>query len=152
MRLRMGVGVTVGVAALATAVLVGPNANASQADVVRPCSPGVTSVGTGTLGTPWILKAQFDNDGAQPVVGVEFEINTRQAGQPWNIQLADNGFVFFDKTVTSGATGVTAMGMTPIQPGTDQALTANAVDLNDGEHINAQVILPGPPPSRCGVR
>ena len=142
MRLHtFGVAMTVG-AALATAVLVGPTATAGQIDATHPCSPGVTATGTGTLGTPWILKAQSDQAGATgTVVGAEFEINT-PAGRQWSIQLADDGFVFFNKVVTSGATGATAIGQTPAQPGNDQVITATADDLGDGEHINATVVLP----------
>jgi hypothetical protein len=92
------------------------------------------------------------DDGAKPgvVVGEEFEVNTGVAGQQWSVQLADNGLVFFNQTVTSTAAGIKAMSQTPDQNNTDQIMTATAVNLGNGEKVNARLDLPGPPPPACG--
>ena len=155
MRLRtLGVGLTMGAAALATAVIAGPNAYASHGGGGgggRPCGLAVTGTGNGTLGSPWTDKTMYDDDGAVPgvVVGEEFEINT-PAGQQWSVQLADNGLVFFNKVVVADAAGIKAMSQTPDQNRTDQVMTATAVNLGNGEKVNAQLLLPGPPPPTCG--
>lgn len=161
MRLRnLGVGLAVGTAAIATALFVGPNAYASHGGGggggggggTRPCGQPVSTMGAGSLGTGWTLKSMYDDDGATPgvVVGEEFQINTEAAGQQWTIQLADNGLVFFNQTVTSTAAGITAMSKTPDQPPGDQIMTAHAVNIASGEVISASVDLPGPPPPQCG--
>lgn len=149
MRLRtLGVGLTIGAAAIATTMLVGPNAHASG----RPCGDGVSTVGHGTLGSPFTLKSKYDDDGPVPgvvVVGEEFEINT-PAGQVWNVQLADNGLIFFNQPVTADAQGLKAMGQTTAQKG-NQVMTAHAVNTANGEVVDGSVTLLGPPPPRCGT-
>jgi hypothetical protein len=106
--------------------------------------------GHGTLGSSSTLKSMYDDDGAVPgvVAGEEFEINTEAVGQQWTVQLADNGFVFFNQTLTSDAAGIKAMGMTPAQPG-KQVMTAHAVNDGNGEIVDGTVTL-DPPPARCG--
>jgi hypothetical protein len=148
MRLRiLAAGLTIGAAALATTMVAGPNAYASHG---RPCGDPVSTTGHGTLGSPFTLKSMYDDDGTQPgvVVGEEFEINTEAAGQQWTVQLADNGLVFFNQTLTSTAAGIKAMGQTPAQPG-DQVMTAHAKNLGNGETVDGTVKL-GPPPPACG--
>ena len=155
---KRGAGIALGAAALATAVLVGPNAYASNGGGDggggggRPCGPTHSTQGKGSQGTGWTLKSKYDDDGAKPgvVVGEEFQINTEAAGQQWHVQLADNGVVFFDKILTSTAAGITAMSNTPDQGGVDQVMTADATNLGDGEQIHASVTDPGPPPPACG--
>lgn len=154
---KRGAGIVVVAAALATAVLAGPNAYASGGGGGggggnRPCGPTHSTQGKGSQGTAWTLKSKYDDDGAQPgvVVGEEFQINTEAAGQQWHVQLADNGVVFFDKILTSTAAGITAMANTPDQGGVDQVMTAVATNLGDGEGIHASVTDPGPPPAACG--
>jgi len=159
MRFRnQAAGLAVGAAVVATAVLAGPSAYASGGGGGggggggRPCGPTHSTSGVGSLGTTWTLKSKYDDDGAKPgvVVGEEFQINTEAAGQVWHVQLADNGFVFFDKVLTSDAAGITAMSNTPDRGQVDQVMTANATRLSDGETISGSVTDPGPPPPACG--
>jgi len=101
--------------------------------------PGSTS-GTGTLGSPWTLKSQHDDDGPGPVVGEEVEIKT-PAGHVWTVTLADNGTPFFSQDVTADATGLLAMSKTA-DLGIDQVMSAHAVDKATGEVVDGAVDLP----------
>ena len=131
MRLRnLGVGLTVGAAAIATTLFLGSNAYASHGGGGggRPCGEPVTGSGHGTLGSPWTDKSMYDDDGpvqGAVVVGEEFEINTGGvAGQQWHVVLADNGHVFFDQIVTSTTAGIKAMSQSPLQGTGNQNMTA----------------------------
>lgn len=154
MRLRiLGTGLAIGAAVVATTVLGGPNAYASHGGGGgggRPCGPATSTSGHGTLGSGFTLKSMYDDDGATPgvVVGEEFEIKTKAAGQHWTVQLADNGLVFLNQNLISDANGIKAMGQTPAQPG-DQVMTAHAVDTDNGETVDGKVTL-DPPPAACG--
>jgi hypothetical protein len=156
MRLRiLGSGLAISAAAIAATVLVGPNAYASHGGGGgggggRPCGTDMATAGNGTLGSAFTLKSMYDDDGAVAgvVVGEEFEINTEAVGQHWNVQLADNGTVFFNQNLISDPTGIKGMSMTPAQPG-DQVMTAHALNTDNGETVDGTVTL-GPPPARCG--
>ncbi|WP_328519735.1 hypothetical protein [Kribbella sp. NBC_00359] len=102
--------------------------------------PAVSTSGTGTLGSPWTLKSQHDDDGPGPVVGEEFEIKT-PAGHVWTVTLADNGTSFFSQDVTADATGLKAMSKTA-DLGIDQHMSAHAVDKATGEVVDGAVDLP----------
>ena len=106
----------------------------------RKLGPAVSTSGTGTLGSPWTLKSQHDDDGPGPVVGEEFEIKT-PAGHVWTVTLADNGTPFFSQDVTADATGLKAMSKAA-DTGTDQHMTAHAVDKATGEVVDGAVDLP----------
>lgn len=115
----------------------------------QACLPPPAATGTGTLGTPWLLKAMYDRNAASAVViGVEFEINTAVAGQVWAVTFADNGTAFFSSNVTSTATGVREVLMTPYPGGTSH-VTVHAVNQQTGEVIDGAVTLP-PAPATCG--
>jgi hypothetical protein len=106
----------------------------------RKLGPAVSTSGTGTLGSPWTLKSQHDDDGPGLVAGEEFEINT-PAGHVWTVTLADNGNPFFSQDVTADATGLKAMSKAA-DTGTDQHMTAHAVDKATGEVVDGAVDLP----------
>jgi hypothetical protein len=106
----------------------------------RRLGPAVSTSGTGTLGSPWTLKSQHDDDGPGPVVGEEFQINT-PAGHVWTVTLADNGTPFFSQDVTADATGLLAMSKTA-DLGIDQHMSAHAVDKATGEVVDGAVDLP----------
>jgi hypothetical protein len=106
----------------------------------RNLGPAVSTSGTGTLGSPWTLKSQHDDDGPGLVAGEEFEINT-PAGHVWTVTLADNGTPFFSQDVTADATGLKAMSKAA-DTGTDQHMTAHAVDKATGEVVDGAVDLP----------
>jgi len=106
----------------------------------RKLGPAVSTSGTGTLGSPWTLKSQHDDDGPGPVVGEEFEIKT-PAGHVWTVTLADNGTPFFSQDVTADATGLKAMSKTA-DLGIDQHMSAHAVDKATGEVVDGAVDLP----------
>jgi hypothetical protein len=106
----------------------------------RKLGPAVSTSGTGTLGSPWTLKSQHDDDGPGLVAGEEFEINT-PAGHVWTVTLADNGTPFFSQDVTADATGLKAMSKAA-DTGTDQHMTAHAVDKATGEVVDGAVDLP----------
>jgi hypothetical protein len=106
----------------------------------RKLGPAVSTSGTGTLGSPWTLKSQHDDDGPGLVAGEEFEINT-PAGHVWTVTLADNGKPFFSQDVTADATGLKAMSKAA-DTGTDQHMTAHAVDKATGEVVDGAVDLP----------
>jgi hypothetical protein len=115
----------------------------------QACLPPPAATGTGTLGTPWVLKAMYDRNAAGSVViGVEFEISTAVAGQVWAVTFADNGTAFFSGNVTSTATGLREVLMTPYPGGTSH-LTVHAVNQQTGEVIDGAVTLP-PAPATCG--
>jgi hypothetical protein len=106
----------------------------------RPGGPAVSTSGVGSLGSPWTLKSQHDDDGPGPVVGEEFEIKT-PAGHVWNVTFADNGVVFFHGDVTATATGLLAMAKAPDQ-GIDQTMSVVALDEGTQETIGGQVVVP----------
>ena len=106
----------------------------------RKLGPAVSTSGTGTLGSPWTLKSQHDDDGPGLVAGEEFQINT-PAGHVWTVTLADNGTPFFSQDVTADATGLKAMSKAA-DTGTDQHMTAHAVDKATGEVVDGAVDLP----------
>jgi hypothetical protein len=114
----------------------------------RPCGPGVSISGVGSLGSPFTLKSKHDDDGpgGSQVVGEEFEINV-PAGQVWQITFADNGIVFFDQLSTSTAAGIREVHAAPNQPGS-QHMTIHAVNTITGEVIDGAVdVAPAP---NCG--
>ena len=132
-------------AAVALSMLAAPAAFAQGGDGGgggggRRLGPAVSTSGTGTLGSPWTLKSQHDDDGPGPVVGEEFQINT-PAGHVWTVTLADNGTPFFSQDVTADATGLLAMSKTA-DLGIDQHMSAHAVDKATGEVVDGAVDLP----------
>lgn len=149
MRRTFMAGILVAGAIGSTLAFAGP-ASASG----RPCGPGVSTSGFGTLGSAYTLKSKHDDDGpgGTLVVGEEFEINV-PAGQVWQVTFADNGTVFFDQPSTSQpATSTTPAGIrevhaAPNQPGT-QHMTVHAVSNLTGETIDAFVDVP--PAPNCG--
>ncbi|MCU7724952.1 hypothetical protein ODJ79_14590 [Actinoplanes sp. KI2] len=114
----------------------------------RPCSPGFSTIGVGSQGSPYILKAKQDDDepGGSPVVGEEFEIKV-PAGQVWQVTFADNGVIFFDQPSTSTVDGIREVHAAPSQPGT-QHMTVHSVSRATGEVIDAFVDVPAAP--NCG--
>jgi hypothetical protein len=106
----------------------------------RKGGPAVSTSGVGTQGSPWTLKSAHDDDGPGPVLGEEFEIDT-PAGHVWTVTLADNGTPFFSQDVTADATGLKAMSKAA-DTGTDQHMTAHAVDKATGEVVDGAVDLP----------
>jgi hypothetical protein len=126
-------------AAVALGMLAAPAAFA-QGGGGRRLGPAVSTSGTGTLGSPWTLKSQHDDDGPGPVVGEEFQIKT-PAGHVWTVTLADNGTPFFSRDVTADATGLLAMSKTA-DLGIDQHMSAHAVDKATGEVVDGAVDLP----------
>jgi hypothetical protein len=114
----------------------------------RPCGPGVSMDGKGTLGSPYTLKSKHDDDGPNgtQVVGEEFEIGT-PAGRVWHVTFADNGVVFFDADQTATVDGLRSQAAAPNQPGT-QHMTVHAVDRTTGEVIDGAVDVP--PAPNCG--
>jgi hypothetical protein len=106
----------------------------------RRLGPPVATSGVGTLGSPWTLKSQHDDDGPGLVAGEEFEIGT-PAGRVWTVTFADNGVVFFHQDVTAGTAGLRAMSKAPDQ-GVDQVMSVDAVDRTTGEVIDGSVDLP----------
>ena len=131
-------------AAVALGMLAAPSAFAqgggSGSGSGRRLGPAVSTSGTGTLGSPWTLKSQHDDDGPGPVVGEEFQIKT-PAGHVWTVTLADNGTPFFSQDVTADATGLLAMSKTA-DLGIDQVMSAHAVDKATGEVVDGAVDLP----------
>jgi hypothetical protein len=135
-------------AAVALGMLAAPSAFAQGGDSGggsgsgsgRRLGPAVSTSGTGTLGSPWTLKSQHDDDGPGPVVGEEFQIKT-PAGHVWTVTLADNGTPFFSQDVTADATGLLAMSKTA-DLGIDQHMSAHAVDKATGEVVDGAVDLP----------
>jgi hypothetical protein len=133
-------------AAVALSMLAAPAAFAQGGDGGggggggRRLGPAVNTSGTGTLGSPWTLKSQHDDDGPGLVAGEEFQINT-PAGHVWTVTLAGNGTPFFSQDVTADATGLTAMSKAA-DTGTDQHMTAHAVDKATGEVVDGAVDLP----------
>src|SRR3954451_6241810 len=81
-------------AAVALSMLAAPAAFAQGGGGGRKLGPAVSTSGPATLGSPWTLKSQHDDDGPGLVAGEEFEINT-PAGHVWTVTLADNGTPFF---------------------------------------------------------
>lgn len=136
-------GVVVAGALGSVLTLTGP-ASASA----RPCSPGVSTHGVGSLGSPYTLKSMHDDDGpgGSQVVGEEFEINV-PAGQVWQVTFADNGVVFFDQPSTASAAGIREVHAAPNQPGTKH-MTVHSVSAGTGEVIDAFVDVP--PGPNCG--
>jgi hypothetical protein len=116
----------------------------------RRCGPASSTNGVGSLGTLWTLKSMHDDDGPGGtfVVGEEFEINTQIAGQVWSITFADNGLVFFTADDVSTATGIREVHPTANQPGTNQHMTAHAVNRTTGEVIDGAVDVA--PVAACG--
>ncbi len=106
----------------------------------RRLGPPVSTSGVGSLGSPWTLKSQHDDDGPGLVAGEEFEITT-PAGHVWAVTLADNGVPFFSQDVTADATGLKAMSKAPDQ-GIDQIMSVHAVDAGTHEVIDGSVDLP----------
>ena len=75
----------------------------------RPCGPGVSTNGVGTLGSPYTLKSKHDDDGpgGSLVVGEEFEIKV-PLGQVWQVTFADNGNTYpASSATTTGPASVT---------------------------------------------
>lgn len=114
----------------------------------RPCGPGVSTLGVGSLGSPYVLKSKHDDDGpgGSLVVGEEFEINV-PAGQVWQVTFADNGVVFFDAPSTATVGGIREVHAAPNQSGT-QHMTVHSVSARTGEVIDAFVDVP--PAPNCG--
>ncbi|PPK65188.1 hypothetical protein V5P93_003625 [Actinokineospora auranticolor] len=152
MRMRVPTAVvTVGVLAL-----VGVTATATAAEAKdRPCGQAARAQGVGGNGTPWTLKSMYDDDGPVPgalVVGEEFEIATRGAGQHWTVTFTDNDVVFFtNPDDVSTPTGLREVHMTPAARNTVEHMRAHAVRHDTGEVIDGTVVLP-PAPARCGNR
>lgn len=121
---------------------------AAPASASRPCGPGVSTSGVGSLGSAYTLKSKHDDDGpgGSLVVGEEFEIGV-PAGQVWRVTFADNGVVFFDQPSTATATGIREVHAAPNQPGT-QHMTVHSVSALTGEVIDAFVDVP--PAPNCG--
>jgi len=132
--------VALGMLAAPTAFAQGGSGGGSGSGSGRRLGPAVSTSGTGTLGSPWTLKSQHDDDGPGLVAGEEFEINT-PAGHVWTVTLADNGTPFFSQDVTADATGLKAMSKAA-DTGTDQHMTAHAVDKATGEVVDGAVDLP----------
>jgi hypothetical protein len=134
---------------LSVAPAMAQGGSGSGSVAAQPCLPPPVATGTGTHGTPWVLKAMYDRNAAGAVViGVEFEINTAAAGQVWAVTFADNGTAFFSGNVTSTATGVQEV-LTTLYPGGTSHLTVHAVNQQTGEVIDGAVTLP-PAPATCG--
>jgi hypothetical protein len=114
----------------------------------RPCGPGVSTSGHGSLGSAWTLKSKHDDDGpgGTQVVGEEFEIKV-PAGQTWDVTFADNGVIFFQGPSISTADGIREQHAAPNQPGT-QHMTVHAVSEGTGEVIDGSVDVP--PAPNCG--
>jgi hypothetical protein len=151
MRMRiLAVALAAGAVALTTTVITGTAATAVPAK--RPCGPAVMTSGTGTLGTGWTLKSQYDDDGPNPgglVAGEEFQINTEGAGQHWTVVLSDNGTAFFtNNDDVSTATGINETHPNPTFHHTNNVMSAHAVRHDTGEVIDGSVTLP-PAPAAC---
>jgi hypothetical protein len=131
------------VAAVAMLALAGP-AGASG----RPCGPGASTHGFGSMGSAYTLKSKHDDDGpgGSQVVGEEFEIAV-PAGQVWTVVFADNGQQFFAQPVLSTADGLRAQAAAPNQPG-NQTMSVHAVSEITGEVIDASLVVP--PAPNCG--
>ncbi|MGV9294803.1 hypothetical protein [Amycolatopsis sp. NPDC003676] len=138
------IAATTVVAGLLSLVVTG-NAEAS-----RRCGPTSEADGAGSMGTSWTLKSKHDDDGpgGSFVVGEEFEIHTNVPGQVWSITFADNGQIFFTGDDVSTATGIREQHPTANHPGTNQHMTAHAVNHTTGEVIDAAVDV-APVPA-CG--
>ncbi|KJE19855.1 hypothetical protein FF36_05842 [Frankia torreyi] len=106
----------------------------------RRLGPAVETSGVGSLGSPWTLKSQHDDDGPGLVAGEEFEITT-PPGHVWSVTFADNGVRFFQQDVTATDTGLRAMSKAPDQ-GVDQIMSVHAVDTGTHEVIDGSVDLP----------
>ncbi|MBT2206862.1 MULTISPECIES: hypothetical protein [Actinomadura] len=154
MRMRIAVGLLTSAAlALTTAAATGTAAQAKE----RPCGRPVMAAGTGSQGTPWTLKSQYDDDGTPPnqlVAGEEFEIATTAAGQRWSVSFTDNGTEFFrNDNDISTATGIREVHPNPVARGVSNHMAAHAVRLDAAgnviEVIDGAVDL-APPPARCG--
>ncbi|WP_067460332.1 hypothetical protein [Actinomadura macra] len=153
MRIRAVAGlVTAGALALTTAVATGTAAEAKE----RPCGRPVMTSGTGSQGTPWTLKSQYDDDGTPPnrlVAGEEFEINTEAAGQRWSVSFTDNGTEFFrNDNDISTADGIREVHPNPVARGNPNHMAVHAVRKDAAgnviEVIDGAVDL-APPPARC---
>jgi hypothetical protein len=134
------------VAAAAAAVVVGIAGPATASG--RPCGPGVSTSGTGSMDSHWTLKSKHDDDGpnGSQVVGEEFEIGAN-AGAVWHVTFADNGIVFFDGDSVATADGIREQHPAPNQAG-DQHMTVHATEAATGEVIDGFVDVP--PAPRCG--
>jgi hypothetical protein len=130
----------VALVAAALTLVTGGGAEASA----QVCRPSPTYSGVGTLGTPWVVKgvADANGPGSTPVVGEEFEINTRVTDQAWSITFADDGVVFFTADDSSTVAGIREVRSTAEQPGTLQRLTVHAVNDTTGEVIDGAVDVP----------
>ncbi|WP_242908416.1 hypothetical protein [Actinomadura terrae] len=153
MRTRIAVGLLTSAAlALTTAVATGTAAQAKD----RPCGRPVETSGTGSQGTPWTLKSQYDDDGTPPnrlVAGEEFEIATAAAGQRWSVSFTDNGTEFFrNDNDISIATGIREVHPNPVGRSVGNHMAAHAEHLDASgnviEVIDGAVDL-APPPARC---
>lgn len=125
--------------------------NVSDATTLsRRCGPTSEADGHGTLGTGWTLKSKHDDDGpgGSFVVGEEFEIHTNVAGQVWAITFEDNGQQFFTGRPVSTVNGIREQHPTANHPGTNQHMTAHAVNETTAEVIDAAVDV-APVPA-CG--
>jgi hypothetical protein len=137
------------VAAAASAAVVGVAAPAvASVAPRRPCGPGVSTSGVGSLGSHWTLKSKHDDDGpnGSQVIGEEFEIAAK-AGAVWHVTFADNGIVFFDGDSVATADGVREQHAAPNQAGT-QHMTVHATSRGTGEVIDGFVDVP--PAPNCG--
>ena len=121
---------------------------ANAAPAKRPCGPAVMTSGTGSLGTGWTLKSQYDDDGPGLVAGEEFEINTEGAGQHWTVVLSDDGKAFFtNNDDVSTATGINETHPNPTVHHISNVMSAHAVRHDTGEVIDGSVTLPPAPPA-----
>ncbi|WP_051386172.1 hypothetical protein [Actinokineospora inagensis] len=111
------------------ALVVAPQANADA----RPCTPPQTVAGSGSQGTPFVLRAGYQGVGQ---VAEEFEINTAVSDQVWTIQFSDNGVVFFSgsqsgspvvvvKTESVTGTGGHNLGVRAVNTVTHEVIEGN---------------------------
>ncbi len=63
----------------------------------RPLGGPVSTAGTCSDGaTTFTLKSMFDDDTFAQTVGAEFEVDSGEIGQQWEVTLTDNDVSFFD--------------------------------------------------------
>ena len=119
------------VTALTAAIALGAApAAAFASDSSHGGGGGVTRSGSCTGSTDWKLKAKADDGRLE----VEFEVDSNQVGQTWQVRLTDNGSQFFAGTrrtvAPSGSFSVETR--TANKAGTDR-IVASATNAATGE-------------------
>jgi len=108
---------------------------------------GFVQTGSGTLGTPWLLKVAWSAVNGHQTVREQFEIQTSAntppdgIGQPWHVVLAENGVVVLDDVRATTPTNVIE-GVAAHAFAGSLHLTVHADNQVTGETIDAAGDVP----------